>query len=472
MNQIPSLCLAALSAMLVACGSGSPLGGDPGNPPVAVDGPTPKAACGPGSKPETGLQGRVSRADHESGRAAEGYTCNTVMVSNYFTSNPIGTVGGFKVERYTDKAGHDCAYYDTTLLYPTNAADGQAGVNVLDMSDPAKPVLTARLVTPAMLSPHESLVLSQQAGVLAAVMGNPSFYPGIVDVYSLEPDCRNPTPAASAPVGFLGHESGMAPDGKTFYSASPGTPTLTAVDISTPNLPLPLWTGDFTSHGLSISNDGNRAYVSAGNDQGVLVLDVSQIQSRAANPQVTELGRVSWPNKTIPQNAIPFTRNGKPYLLEIDEYSSNGDGVAAHGSIVGAGRIIDISDETKPFVLSNLRLEVHEPENRDAIGDDPGAALPVQGYAGHYCNIPTRVNPDIAACSMIASGLRIFDIRDPAKPREIAYFIAPIKPRLTPVFEASAWAMSSPSFVTERKEIWYSDGFGGFYVVRVTNGVW
>lgn len=475
MKLIPSLSFAALSTLLVACGSESPLtGGNPVNPPVAVDGPTPKAVCGPGSNPETGLQGRVSRADHESGRAAEGYTCNTMMVSNFFTGNPIGTVGGFKVERYTDKAGHDCAYYDTTLLYPTNAADGQAGVNVLDMSDPANPVLTARLITPAMLSPHESVVVSQQAGVLAAVMGNPSFYPGIVDVYSLEPDCRNPTLAASAPVGFLGHESGMAPDGKTFYSASPGTPTLTAVDISTPNLPIPLWRGDFTSHGLSISNDGNRAYVSAGNDQGVLVLDVSEIQSRVANPRVTELGRITWPNKSIPQNAIPFTRNGKPYLLEIDEFSLDAPGgsVAAHGDIVGAGRIIDISDETQPFVLSNLRLEVHEPENRAAIADDPGAPLPVQGYAGHYCNIPTRVNPDIVACSMIASGLRIFDIRDPARPKEIAYFIAPIKPRVTPVFEPSAWAMSSPSFVTERKEIWYSDGFGGFYVVRVTNGVW
>ena len=474
MKLIPSLLLAALPALLVACGTDSPSGGNPAVPPVAIDGPTPKAACGPGSNPETGMQGRVPRADHESGRAAEGYTCNTVMVSNFFTSNPIGTVGGFKVERYTDKAGHDCAYYDTTLLYPTNAADAQAGVNVLDMSDPANPVLSARLVTPAMLSPHESLVLSQEAGVLAAVLGNPAFAPGQVDVYSLEPDCRNPTPAASAPVGFLGHESGMAPDGKTFYSASPGTPTLTAVDISTPNLPIPLWRGDFTSHGLSISNDGNRAYVSAGNDQGVLVLDVSQIQSRVANPQVTELGRVTWPNKSIPQNAIPFTRNGKPYLLEVDEFSLDAPGgsVAGHGDVVGAGRIIDISDETQPFVLSNLRLEVHEPENRAAIADDPGASLPVQGYAGHYCNIPTRVNPDIAACSMIASGLRIFDIRDPAKPREIAYFIAPIKPRVTPVFEASAWAMSSPSFVTERKEIWYSDGFGGFYVVRVTNGVW
>ncbi|MFA5939627.1 MAG: hypothetical protein WC809_09770 [Sinimarinibacterium sp.] len=463
---LPPLAIAAL--VLSACGSSR----NDSMPPVA-DGATPKAVCGPGSRPETGMQGRVSRAEHESGRAAEGYTCNTELVGVYTVPNSIGTVGGFKVERYVDAAGHDCAYYDTTLLYPTNALDAQSGVNVLDMSDPTQPALTAQLVTPAMQSPHESLVVAKETGVLAAVTGNPAFYPGLVDVYDLEPDCRQPTLRSTLGLGVVGHESGIAPDGKTFYSSSPGTPTLTAVDISGPLLATPLWTGNYTSHGLSISNDGNRAYLAQGNGNGVLVLDVSEIQARKANPQVREVGSVSWGNQTIPQNAIPFTRNGKSYLVEIDEYSSNGDGsVTAHGSVVGAGRIIDISDETQPVVVSNLRLEVHEPENRAAIADDPGAQLPVQGYAGHYCNIPTRVDPDIVACSMIISGLRIFDIRDPAKPREVAYFNAPVSPRLTPVFEASNWAMSSPSFVPERKEIWYSDGYSGLYVLRVTNDAW
>ena len=468
--------LAIVTAGLSACGgSNSPDGGSGNAPPPALGGATPKADCGPGSLPETGLQGRVSPADHASGRAAQGFTCNTQLVGKYIVPNAVGTVGGFKVERYVDKAGRNCAYYDSTLLFPTNILDANVGVNVLDMSDPTNPVLTARLVTPAMLSPHESLVVSQQGGVLAAVMGNPAFYPGIVDVYDIADDCRFPQLRSSALVGSLGHESGMAPDGKTFYSASPGTPTLTAVDITNPLLSTPIWSGSYTSHGLAISNDGNRAYLAAGNGNGVLILDVSQIQARVPNPQVREIGSVTWDNKTIPQNAIPFTRDGRPYLLEIDEYSANGGGggVALHGAIVGAGRIIDISNETRPFVVSDLRLEVHEPENRMAIANDPGAINPTGGYAGHYCNIPTRVNPDIAACSMILSGLRIFDIRDPLHPREIAYYNAPVQPRILPApAPASNWAMSSPTFVPERKEIWYTDGYSGFYVVRVTNGVW
>ena len=72
---------------------------------------------------------------------------------------------------------------------------------------------------------------------------------------------------------------------------------------------------------------------------------------------------------------------------------------------------------------------------------------------------------------MILSGLRVFDISDPYHPKEIAYFNAPIADRGvdTGIFTSSNYAMSSPSFVPERNEIWYSDGFSGFYAVRLTN---
>ena len=429
--------------------------------------PTPQADCGPGSRPETGVQGRVPRTEHESGRAAEGYACNAERIGGFGKESPVGTIGGFKVERYVDAAGRECAYYDTTLQYPTNLLDEEAGVNVLDMSDPANPKLTDRLITPAMLSPHESLVLSKERGILAAVSGNAAFAPGVVDVYDVSADCRHPQLRSTSPVGVFGHESGMAPDGKTFYSASPATQTIVAVDISDPTRPAPLWYGNYDSHGLSISDDGNRAYV-AGVGSGLIVLDVSEIQSRAPNPSVREVSRLTWESMSIPQNAIPITVKGDPYLVEIDEYG----GTEATGGKIGAGRIIDIGDEAAPRVVSNLRLEVHQPQNLAEAAHDPGAELPVQGYGGHYCSVPDRTDPAIVACSMIVSGLRVFDIRDPENPREIAYFNAPIPKRDTPGFEASNWAMSSPSFVPERNEIWYSDGYSGFHVVRMTNDAW
>jgi LVIVD repeat len=430
-------------------------------PPLVA---TPRAECGPGSQPETGIQGRVSPEDHESGRAARGFTCNTQLVGQYTRPSPQGTVGGFKVERYVDAAGRECAYYDTTLLYPTNALDAEGGVNVLDMSDPTRPALTARMITPAMNTPHESLVLSQRRGLLIAVAGNLATNVGQVDIYDISEDCRRPELRSTTPVGFLGHESGLAPDGRTFYSASPAGQTIVAVDITNPSLPVPIWFGNYDSHGLSISDDGNRAYV-AGIDSGLIILDTSEIQARVPGATEREVARLQWNSMSIPQNAIPITIKGNPYLVEIDEFGAQEE--------VGAGRIIDIGDEARPRVVSNLRLEVHQKENFAEQGGDNGAQNPVQGYAGHYCNVPTRVDPPIVACSMILSGLRVFDIRDPLNPREIAYFNAPVTPRIVPpvgvIPAPSNWAMASPSFVPERDEIWYSDGLSGFYAVRLTN---
>jgi hypothetical protein len=193
---------------------------------------------------------------------------------------------------------------------------------------------------------------------------------------------------------------------------------------------------------------------------------------------VTNVGTVTW-DGTIPQIAIPITIGGHPYVAEVDEYGALGPR-SFLGSKPGAARIIDIADETKPKVISNIRLEVHQPENFATLSKDPGAANPVGGYAGHYCNVPRYADPGILACSMLSSGLRIFDIRDPYHPREIAYFNQPstITPNFgdTPLEQLAtnaippSWAQSSPAFVPERCEVWYSDGRTGFYNVRLTNG--
>src|SRR5436190_18259056 len=161
----------------------------------------PRPHCGPGSQPET-QQGRAPGADFASGRAAQGYLCNTREVSHF------GQTAGLKVFRYADAAGHVCAFYDSTSFFPTDALtnltkDG-LGVMDLDMSDPAHPKKVANLTTPAMLTPHESMVLSQSRGLLVAVAGNAVTYPGVVDVYDVKQDCRAPKLLSSTPFGVLG----------------------------------------------------------------------------------------------------------------------------------------------------------------------------------------------------------------------------------------------------------------------------
>src|SRR5205814_4051877 len=128
--------------------------------------------------------------------------------------------------------------------------------------------------------------------------------------------------------------------------------------------------------------------------------------------------------------------------------------------LVGAGRIIDISSEAKPHVIANLRLKIDQPGPHKAAraAGDPGTGNPAQGYAAHYCNIPTRVNPKIVACSFIASGLRVFDISDVTKPREVAYFVAPTKAKAENGGQASDFSMSKPAFAPKRHEVWFTEG--------------
>ena len=436
----------------------------PSAPPMDA---TPRAQCGPGSKPEPGIQGRVP-----AGSATDGLWCNVKLLSHQ------GTSGGFKVYRYVDSSGHECAYYDTALLFPLNAynlnSDG-AGVAVLDMSNPSKPVQTDTLTTPPMLSPHESVNLNAKRGLLAAVNGNPSTYPGMVSIFDVSKDCRHPVEQYTGLIARLGHESGFSEDGNTFWATATAYNNIAAIDVTDPKAPHVVWLGNEYSHGMSLSGDGNRAYIADPSGHNMAILDTSEVQARKPDPQVSEVSRITWDRASIPQNAIPFTSNGKPYVLEFDEYNASTLGNGSPDD-VGAGRIVDISNEKSPRIVANLRLQVNQPKEHAEAGDDPGASGQIQGgaqgYAAHYCNIPTRVDPKLVACSFIASGLRIFNIEDVSKPREIGYFVAPTEAKPENGGQASDFAMSMPAFVPERHEIWFTDGTSGFYALHVDDSVW
>lgn len=446
--------------------------------------PVPRAVCGPGARPETGVQGRVPTADYTSGRAAQGYRCNTRQVSH------VGRVGGFKVLRYTDAAGRTCAYYDSTLAFPRDVVTGLLtgtgnGVVVLDMTDPAHPRRTATLRTPAMVSPHESLLLNERRGLLAGVLGTALTAPGVLDVYDIRADCRRPVLRSSTLSGVLGHESGFSHDGRTFYTAST-VATLAAVDLTNPSRPRTIFTRSGVNyHGLRLSADDRTLYaarigtpsLTLLRDAGLTIIDVSDIQARRSQRTVPVLSQITWPEHSIPQVAEPFTRDGRHYVLEVDEFIDlfelKGLTDLVHAP-VGAARIIDVEDPRHPVVVSRIRLAVHQPDARDgAQRRDPGASFPAQGYAAHYCSLPTTVDPKIAGCSMILSGLRLFDIRDVRHPKEVGYFNQPAPTSgigVLPTF-SGGYAMSAPAWDRARGQVWYTDVNSGFYAVQLTNGV-
>ena len=463
------------------------------------EGPVPPATCGPGSVPEHGLQGEVPKADRDSGRSRLGYHCNLELVGQY-----QGEGQSWQNAWY----GH-CDYFNT--VFP--GRERRPGVQVVDVSDPAHPRLTVTLTTPAMLGPHESLKVNQRRGLLGAVAawspaGNePVFF----DVYDLTADCAHPVLRASVPLNMpIGHEGNWAPDGLTYYSASTLVRFISAIDVTNPSAPRLLTVLPQESHGLSVSDGGTRMYVANpdGFDGGTVgchvgtplpqtnsqsclngldILDVSAIQSRANLPIFSRpvvVGSLRWTDGSEAQHTIPITYHGHPYLVSVDEAGS-GSPFNPQGP-AGAARIIDIGDEIRPVVVSKLKLAIQMPSEAslqlaDAAGDG------VFGYQGHYCTVDGENDPTALACGYFQSGIRVFDIRDPREPREIAYYNPPAqmgkKAELAGSEHANGyawlgtvlntdWCTSQVRFVQDPPSLWAACQDNGLMILSFTDGVY
>lgn len=441
--------------------------------PVTAPGPvlhaTPSAACASGSHPLPGMQGRVTAAEIASPAGALGWTCNLSRVSNERTP------GGFRVWRYVDTAGHTCAFYDTSLAAPLSAVSPLAGPSlgtaVLDLASPAHPRLSTMLTSLAMLSPHESLNLNAKRGLLVAEVGNALTLPGTLDVYTVAADCRHPRLLGQALIA-TGHESGFSPDGRTFWVAG-GAGYIYAFDLTDPRHPRELWKGAYYSHGLSLSPDGRTLYQTDPINGNLAILDVSQIQLRYPHPVVREVKRITWPTVSIPQNSQQFTSGGHKYLLEFDEFAFRFN-PATIANTPGAARIVNIDNPRSPRIVSDLRLAVQLPANHQVASGDPNplGTSEVLGYGNHYCAMPTTVSPQIVACSELNSGLWVFNIANPARPKVVAYFVAP--PRLGSLLSnlQGDLAFSQPAFDVARHDVWYTDAVSGFYVLHLNSVAW
>src|SRR2546421_11406022 len=85
--------------------------------PEVFEGPVPRANCGPGSMPESGVQGQVPLEERQSGRSKEPYSCNLEMVGNY-----AGQGASWQHAWY-----EDCAYYDQKFQPPESKASDPSG---------------------------------------------------------------------------------------------------------------------------------------------------------------------------------------------------------------------------------------------------------------------------------------------------------------------------------------------------------
>lgn len=497
---------AVAGAHFVPAPAGAPLFGAPWNPTpqrTAIThaaaaqswhGNVPRPRCGRGSLPETGLQGEVPLADQQSGRSSLGYRCNLQLVGQY-----AGDGAAIMMASYGR-----CAYMATGYPYNDPQWLQKRGTVVVDATRAAHPRATTRLQTPGMLNPWEAIKANPRRGLIATGEGG-SFplagpeSPGPhIDVYDVKGDCAHPRLLASKALpDALGHEGDFAPDGRTYWQAQlrqAPDPTVVAVGLSDPRHPKelgayvnPLGTG---VHALQISDDGRRGYFmgargpnSADGFNGLEIFDTSQVQERKPHPKIKLIGKVGWDENILTQIGRPVRIGGHPYVITTDEFgaaSNPADACQAGKPPYGFVHIVDIADERHPRVVSTIRLQVNDPDNCDKTQPEQNAALSLM-YSSHYCTADDPHHTTAIACTWLSSGLRIFDVRDPLHPREVAYYNSGGRPDTfrgnSPFYEVLLGTRTKDATATAVRwqrvgkewRIWMMSSLGGVQILRFAN---
>src|SRR3954471_19737037 len=214
--------------------------------------------CGRLDRPETGLQGEVPRADQLSGRAEQGYNCGLALVGHVSLQGASANMAW---------AGH-CAYVATT----------GSGINVVDVSDPQRPVVTATLHGSGSDLTIETIAAKQigsravlVAGRYGLASGAP--VPAPMDVYDAT-DCAHPKFVTTFQFPENIHNLTFSPDGNRVYATLP----LQVVDVHDPAHPVFLgnlendipqpnayeqagFPASYLAHEVWTSPDGNTLYL-------------------------------------------------------------------------------------------------------------------------------------------------------------------------------------------------------------------
>ena len=250
------------------------------------------------------------------------------------------------------------------------------------------------------------------------------------------------------------------------------------------------------AHHLSISLDGNRAYLSLFGRQigadpsipeayGIAIVDISAVQARQPNPQASVLGRIVVNDGGLFQGNWEVRVEGHPYLLAASG-AGGGNCAVDVSTTYGYVAVLDLRDVRNPKLVSRLILESSLPRNCAQVIQDPVNKGVSGGPA--FCAMDDPTDAKLVACGFSNAGLRVFDIRDPRRPREIAYYKPPATtgPPKPGSYYNLRWAQQpgrrgdgarldhvprALAIRRDRGEIWFMSHENGFHVVRFTNWI-
>jgi len=267
-------------------------------------------------------------------------------------------------------------------------------------------------------------------------------------------------------------------DGGNFIHAAAGAPGMAGkiyriVDIADPAKPrevgqfsLPEQASGAATSGLKFSLhgpahiEGTRAYLPYG-DGGAIILDISEL----SRPRM--VSQLAFRGITATQGIhtfLPLPRR-RIALVNDEAIRENGD------ENLNMAGVVDISNESQPRLISLFPLP--EPPAETGLNNfyEKGGRFGPhnQHHPNHQACLEER--DDMAYLTYFNAGLRIYDIRDPRAPKEIAYFIPPDPKTRIGTKPSQLVAQTEDVLVDRRGCVYISDKNQGIYILKLNN-VW
>ena len=474
--------------------------------------------CSNGDRQEPGIQGDVPKAAQDANEAHGGYNCGLSKVGHSPLTDGERSGGNANMAW----AG-DCAYISgggSLFNAPSARAlpapiGGQAaepepeptsgpGVAVVDVSTPTQPRHVRTLRTPGATATSETLHAvdnGEHAYLVVGQYGNHQVSdPKPMDVYDVS-NCAEPKLLETFEFPVNIHNLTISGNGDYVFATQPlqvvrllhdelrdgdphnGVQYLGNLQEAMAGPPvavgptadvddhLPAEVRDemrprYTAHEAWPTYDGTKLYLGGQlpNFELFTIVDIEAwLQDQTQQPEIISQ------RQGRGHSVRTATIGGTPYVLHSEESVLG----PSHGCLPEAGNpfigpsqpwLTDISDETNPVLVSQFGLAINHPENCPAQIDS-GVRASV-----HYHDVDDPEDTTFVMASMWHSGLRIFDVRDPAAPREVAYFnpgdlnARPGTGRENVQLD-HAWG--HVRYVKETGHIWLATASGGFWVLEL-----
>lgn len=373
---------------------------------------------------------------------------------------------------------------------------------VVDVSDPTNPRHVRTLRTPGAVATLETLHAVQTADRAVLVVGQygNDHWPAPakpMDIYDVS-TCAEPRLLETVMFPENIHNLTISGNGRYVFATQPiqvvdldplfdDDPTTSSVllgnvekEIPAPRFsPYPLadvddalpveppTRSDYPSHEAWPTDDGTKLYIGGQLPAWDMftIVDISDWLARDASGAPAGPPRVISQRSGRGHSVRSATIGGRRYVLHSEESVL---GPAPYGCVpeemnpaAGAAEpwLTDITDEANPVRVSQFGLAINQVENCAAQADS-GVSASV-----HYHDVDDPDDTTFVMASMWNAGLRIFDVRDPVRPTEVAYFNpADLDPGQGTTLD-QAWG--HVRYVPEKGQLWFATASGGFWVLEL-----